>query len=183
MKLTSTGLLLLYHRHVDNRYKLCLLTTMLDRAYRLSSSWAYFSEECERFKSLFSRLKYPQHLINSTINTFVNSWVTGQHPSQASVERVGNDVTRVVIPFKDGAYYCYCAYALRISRYSDSLINTGIFLRGSKLWGKAELSKCSWYPQRKLGVTRHFSEIIKLQFGKECHTLLCILKLFTNIVY
>ena len=29
----------------------------------------------------------------------------------------------------------------------------------------------------------HFSEIIKLPFGKECHTLLCILKLFTNIVH
>ena len=28
----------------------------------------------------------------------------------------------------------------------------------------------------------HFSEIIKLQFGKERHTLLCILGLFTNIV-
>ena len=47
---------------------------------------------------------------------------------------------------------------------------------------KAELSKCSWYPKRKLGVTMHFSEIIKLHFAKERHTLLCILKLFTNIV-
>ena len=28
----------------------------------------------------------------------------------------------------------------------------------------------------------HFSEIIKLQFGKERHILLCISKLFTNIV-
>ena len=28
----------------------------------------------------------------------------------------------------------------------------------------------------------HFSEIIKPQFEKECHTWLCILKLFTNIV-
>ena len=41
---------------------------------------------------------------------------------------------------KDGAYYCYGAYVLRISRYSDFLsvllINTGIFLRGSKLCGK-----------------------------------------------
>ena len=39
--------------------------------------------------------------------------------------------------FKDGAYYCYCAYVLRISRYSDFLspvlTNTGIFLRGLKL--------------------------------------------------
>ena len=29
----------------------------------------------------------------------------------------------------------------------------------------------------------HFLEIIKLQFEKECQTLLCILKLFTEIIY
>ena len=46
-----------------------------------------------------------------------------------------------VNPFKDGAYYCYCAYVLRISRYSDFLLsmltNTGIFLRGLKLSGES----------------------------------------------
>ena len=30
---------------------------------------------------------------------------------------------------------------------------------------KAELSKSFWYPKRKLGVTIHFSEIVKLQYG------------------
>ena len=43
--------------------------------------------------------------------------------------------------FKDGAYYCYCAYVLRISRYSDflspMLTNTGIFLCGLKLSGES----------------------------------------------
>ena len=62
---------------------------MLDRAYRLSSSWAYFSEKCERLKSMFSCLKYPQHLINSTINTFVNSRVADQQSPQASTEIPG----------------------------------------------------------------------------------------------
>ena len=42
---------------------------------------------------------------------------------------------------KDGACYCYCAYFLRISRYSDFLwvvhINTGILLHGSKLCGES----------------------------------------------
>ena len=42
---------------------------------------------------------------------------------------------------KDGAYFCYCAYVLRISRYSDflspMLTNTGIFLRGLKLSGES----------------------------------------------
>ena len=42
------------------------------------------------------------------------------------------------------------------------LINTGIFYAE-----KAVLSKCSWYPKRKLGVTTHFSEIIKLEFAKK----------------
>ena len=58
----------------------------------------------------------------------------------------------------------------------------GYFCAAQSYGEKAELSKCSLYPKRKLGVTTHFSEIIKLQFGKERHTLLCILKLFTNIV-
>ena len=43
---------------------------------------------------------------------------------------------------------------------------------------KAELSKCSWYPKRKLVVTTHFFR----EKRKERHTLLYILKLFTKIV-
>ena len=44
------------------------------------------------------------------------------------------------------------------------------------------IQKENWGGGGGLGVTMHFSEIIKLQFGKERHALLCILKLFTNIV-
>ena len=64
------------------------------------------------------------------------------------------------------------------------LTNTGIFLRGLINYPeKVDLSEYSWYSKRKLGVTMHFCEIIKLQFEKVRHTLLCILKLFTNIIY
>ena len=83
---------------------------------------------------------------------------------------------------KDGASFCCCAYVLRISRYSGFLwvvpTNTGIFLRRLILCGKAKLSKYSWCPKGKLGGTMHFSEIMKLQFRKKCHTLLFILALF-----
>ena len=45
------------------------------------------------------------------------------------------------IQIKDGAYYCYCAYLLRISRYSDflspMLTNTEILLRDLKLSGES----------------------------------------------
>ena len=49
---------------------------------------------------------------------------------------------------KDGAYYCYCAYVLRIARYSGflwvMLTNTGIYLRGLKLYGKSRKSFIFW---------------------------------------
>ncbi len=60
-----------YKSHVDDRYKRGPLTTMLDRAFRLSSNWTYFSEECDRLKLLVSRLEYPDDLINSTVTGFI----------------------------------------------------------------------------------------------------------------
>ena len=56
VKPTNKGLLLQHDSHVDERYKRSLIQTMLYRAFRLSSSWKYFTEECERLKQLFRRL-------------------------------------------------------------------------------------------------------------------------------
>ena len=62
------------------------------------------------------------------------------------------------------------------------LTNTGIFLHGLKLPEKIDLSKNSWYPKKKIGGNHAFLRD-KLQFEKECHTLLCILKLVTNTIH
>ena len=99
MKPTNTGLLLHYQSHVDNRYKRSLLTTKLDRTHRLSSSWAYFSEECDRLNKVFAHLKYPKHLVNSTINTFLQSRIVDKQPSQ--MPKQPRAIVRVAIPFKD----------------------------------------------------------------------------------
>ena len=99
LKPPNSGLLLHYHSRVDNRYKHGLLTTMLNRAYCLSSSWSYFTEECERLKSVFSKLKYPKHLVDSTVKTFLNLRVTDQ--SSLGSKPTTENTTRVIIPFKD----------------------------------------------------------------------------------
>ena len=96
VKPTNTGLLL--QSHVDKRYKRGLLKTMLGRAHLLSSCWSYFSEECDRLRAVFSRLKYPQHLINSTVRSFVASNVEDPQPIPALKE---NPTVRIVLPFKD----------------------------------------------------------------------------------
>ena len=98
IKPTNTRLLLHYQSHVDMCYKRGLLKTMLDRAYRLSACWSYFSEECDRLRVIFSRLKYPQHLFNTTIKIFVASEAEDRQPILAPGD---SPTVRIVIPFKD----------------------------------------------------------------------------------
>ena len=71
VKPTNTGLLLHYQSHVDRRYKRSLITTMLNRAFRLSSSWKHFVEECDRLKNVFVHLQYSFSLVDSIISKFV----------------------------------------------------------------------------------------------------------------
>ena len=86
VKPTNTCLLLHYQSHVDNRYKWSLITTMLDRAYRISSDRSYFSQECDRLETVFLKLKYPRHLFNLAVKHFVDSKVADQ---QQIPERLG----------------------------------------------------------------------------------------------
>ena len=48
--------------------------------------------------------------------------------------------------------------------------------------GKQNLVSAFNIQKENWGVTVHFSEIIKLQFGKKCHILLCILLFFRTII-
>ena len=82
VKPTNTGLLLHYKSHVDDRYKRGLLKTMLDWAFPLSSNWSYFSEECDQLKMVFSRLDYPDKLVNSTITHFIADKASDQPTDQ-----------------------------------------------------------------------------------------------------
>ena len=72
---------------------------MLDRAYCLSSCWSHFSDECNRLKKAFSRLKYSKHLVNSTIKLFVDSKVCDQQRPLSPAKET-DDTVRVVLPFK-----------------------------------------------------------------------------------
>ncbi|XP_068699013.1 uncharacterized protein [Montipora foliosa] len=100
IKHTNSGLFLHYQSHVDNRYKRGLLRTMLDQVRRLSSSWTHCSDKCDRLKTVFSRLKYLKHLVNSTIKSFVDSKVYN-HPQPLSPSQERDDAIRLVLPFKD----------------------------------------------------------------------------------
>ena len=99
VKPTNTGLLLHHQSHVDSRYKRALVQTMVDRGFRISSSWALFIDECERLKSMFSKLKYPDRLVNNTINRYISTKTTVNLDS-STIDNP-SDVIRIILPFKD----------------------------------------------------------------------------------
>ena len=89
--------LLHFQSHTDNRYKDCLLKTMIRRAHTLSSTTDAFNEECDRLRAIFVRLQYPVAYINSAISSFVRDI-----SSDVKDQRVkDSSVVRVSLPFKD----------------------------------------------------------------------------------
>ena len=97
-KSTDTGLLLHYHSHVYKRNKRCLLFTMINRAYRPSSTLTAFAEECDTLRTIFLYQDYPVNLINSSINEFLHNIDNISAPDEAS-DGTSNIV--VTLPFKD----------------------------------------------------------------------------------
>ena len=69
-KPTDAGLLLHFQSHVDRRYKRGLVNTMVDRAFRLSSTQEAFFTECNKLRSIFSKFCYPKDMIESALRKY-----------------------------------------------------------------------------------------------------------------
>ena len=69
---------------------------MVNRVYRLSSTKEGFAKECNKLRTMFSKLRYPKTLVDSTINKF------SQEPDKEihTVPSVDPSVY-IVLPFKD----------------------------------------------------------------------------------
>ena len=69
---------------------------MVNRTYRLSSTKEGFAKECNKLRTMFSKLRYPKTLVDSTINKF------SQEPDKEihTVPSVDPSVY-IVLPFKD----------------------------------------------------------------------------------
>ena len=97
-KAINTGLFSHFKSHTDKRHKVGFLKTMLYRAYALSSETGALNAECDKLRSIFSRLNYPRSLIESII--FIFSLGDSSGPSANVAER-DNSMIRIRLPFKD----------------------------------------------------------------------------------
>ena len=74
---------------------------MLNRAFKLSSNWQFFHQECERLKGIFARLHYPETLVENTIRHFIETKVTENACPKQRVSDERDAPVRIVLPFKD----------------------------------------------------------------------------------
>ena len=71
---------------------------MLNRAFKLSSTWELFYRECESLKVIFFRLRYPDKLVQSTTHQFIASKVSEESQTQ-QVSDNNEAPIRIVLPF------------------------------------------------------------------------------------
>ncbi|XP_020911960.1 uncharacterized protein LOC110249719 [Exaiptasia diaphana] len=98
-KPTNKGLLLHYQSHVDVRYKKALIRTMLHRAHNLSSTKEAYENECENIRMVFSKLNYPNKMIESAITYFNKNPPTSR--SEQPESDASDNTIRIVLPFID----------------------------------------------------------------------------------
>ena len=77
-KKTYTGLLTNYHSFTSSCYKFGLIKTLVDRSFKINSSWSGFDRDCNTICKNLQKNCFPKHVIERYINAYVNQKHTDQ---------------------------------------------------------------------------------------------------------
>ena len=55
-------------------YKLGLIRTLIDRGYKINSTWLGFHQETPKIKDFLLKNSYPAHIIDKAINSTINKF-------------------------------------------------------------------------------------------------------------
>ena len=94
-KPTFTGLGLNYLSFIPNIFKINSITTLLNRAFNLSSSYETFHSEISKLRKYFVSNSYPTFLFDKVLKRFLNS----KFLPAVTVNTVRKDVRYIKIPF------------------------------------------------------------------------------------
>jgi len=72
VKSTHSGDCINFRSICPNRYKIGVVKTLLHRAYHICSNWQNFHLEVERIKQLLTNNNFPMHIIDDSIDKFLN---------------------------------------------------------------------------------------------------------------
>ena len=74
-KKTFTGLLTNYFSFTSYSYKVGLIRTLVDRAYKINNTWLGLHEDKTKLTEILKKNLFPAHLIEKVVNRYI----TGTH--------------------------------------------------------------------------------------------------------
>ena len=96
-KSTYTGLLLNFKSFVPFEYKIRLIKTLLDRIFRICTSWVIFDLETKKLTKTLLRNMYPIRLINKQIKRYLDSkFVQKNEQGTLTTDR---EIRNVTLPY------------------------------------------------------------------------------------
>jgi len=134
-KPTFTGLGLHYLSYIPHIYKLNNLTTLINRAYNICSTWTSFHEEASFLKEYFASNGYPSYLFYKALRNFLGH----KFYLKPATTTVNKDIKYIKLPYMGGLSFdlrkslnkilrqCYPQICFRFVFYNSNTI--GNFLK------------------------------------------------------
>jgi hypothetical protein len=94
-KPTFSGVYTHYDSFLPSKYKTGLVTTLLFRAYSISSSWTAIDDQIRVITSCMIRNGYPDHILCRLTNAFLNGLHTKKQPQEPSMTKN----LQIVLPY------------------------------------------------------------------------------------
>ena len=79
-KKTFTGLLTNYFSFTSYSYKVGLIKTLVDRAYKINNTWLGFHEDINNLTDILKKNLFPAHLIEKIINRYITGTQNNHYP-------------------------------------------------------------------------------------------------------
>ena len=98
-KKTYTGLLLNYFSFVPDSYKYGLIKTLIDRMYRINSTWTSFDIDLKNLKQVLLKNQYPLTMIDNVIKKYLQNAVNKANTGSMPVEMPNIETRYFKLPF------------------------------------------------------------------------------------
>lgn len=127
-KPTNKGDLLHFFSHHDHRTKRGVLIGFFLRALRICSP-EFVEEECHHITTMFQRLRFPQHIINSCrekATKIMESTREQRQPQRRVILQTGNTATLLSRALQASQYQVVCTTSQTIKNITKEKISNGI---------------------------------------------------------
>ena len=79
-KKTFTGLLTNYFSFTSYSYKVGVIRTLVDRAYKINNTWPGLHEDITKLMDILKKNLFPAHLIERVVNRYVTGTLSNHSP-------------------------------------------------------------------------------------------------------